>query len=897
MKTDTRQYLGWAARFRLFARVLGLTGLFAFLVASFLLAALGTEPSVNGVRNALTGSGSQTQQITAFVAVGGLLLAVLVLLLEFITWIGGSGQRSATGANSLAQVVLALAVFAGINVLAFNYFKRWDMTREKEFTLPTPVADELRKLKGQTTIIVLQQHKTFGQLSPKPDIYDYAAERKVVDKVHDLVDQFRLLGPQFRVVTLDVEAIGYQQKLDEETAKRPGLKEAIAAAPENSIFFYPDDRVETLNPDDARERTAKDGRLRTQADPKNANAVFAYSGNIPRLSFNEFYQLDKSASKAANVGPDGQPNGNLVLRPQGVEAFARRVVAIQEKRPKVGLLVIHEVLTSAPSSASRDSFTAAGLRRSLEDHGFEVVDVVLKKWGEAGGPNPAAYTLEETQFERLEAELEGNDEQRRDLVDERKDLEEAQKVFREKSLAELTRIFRAQIRREVTEDDRKANLKAVGEQIKQVDERLTELEQERRETDAQMSALLRNERSFEDRRVSDVKAKLNRLVSDCDLLIVPRLTVMNASALEVIEPSLYRLSTQQVEVVRDFMKTGKPVLVCVGPNAEPKDPETARRDRENPPAVEPLDDLERLLADRGIQLGRETIITNAEAKGFAARRAGGQLGGAPTDIPPATFPSTSTTLRDNPIAAAMRATSASADQQLDLRLQNPRPIYLVEGMADGPNKKVDFAPDFLMSPAASWNEASPMVFRNIGGGRGIVVPPRFRATPYDDPKKNTRDEVRRGPFSIGVAIEQPMPIEWSETEYSNYKAAAAMSNPLDGGLLALCLTAQSKVQVDSETKAIVPQTKRKTGRLVVIGQGAIFTGKQLSPAHEQLLLHTCNWLLKRDDRLPRTDEEWKYPRVQRDDRDSFLWKWGPFVGLPLLFLYLGLLVWIVRRVR
>jgi hypothetical protein len=83
----------------------------------------------------------------------------------------------------------------------------------------------------------------------------------------------------------------------------------------------------------------------------------------------------------------------------------------------------------------------------------------------------------------------------------------------------------------------------------------------------------------------------------------------------------------------------------------------------------------------------------------------------------------------------------------------------------------------------------------------------------------------------------------------------------------------------------------------VIGQGAIFTGKQLSPAHEQLLLHTCNWLLKRDDRLPRTDEEWKYPRVQRDDRDSFLWKWGPFVGLPLLFLYLGLLVWIVRRVR
>src|SRR5439155_1994053 len=111
-----------------------------------------------------------------------------------------------------------------------DYFKRWDLTRKQEFTLPTPVASKLRELKGKTTIVVLQQHKTFGQLSPKPDNFDYAAERKVVDKVKDLVEQFRLLGPQFRVVTLDVEAIGYQDQLARETDSRPGLKEAIAAA-------------------------------------------------------------------------------------------------------------------------------------------------------------------------------------------------------------------------------------------------------------------------------------------------------------------------------------------------------------------------------------------------------------------------------------------------------------------------------------------------------------------------------------------------------------------------------------------------------------------------------------------------------------------------------------------
>jgi hypothetical protein len=105
------------------------------------------------------------------------------------------------------------------------------------------------------------------------------------------------------------------------------------------------------------------------------------------------------------------------------------------------------------------------------------------------------------------------------------------------------------------------------------------------------------------------------------------------------------------------------------------------------------------------------------------------------------------------------------------------------------------------------------------------------------------------------------------------------------------------VEVDKETKGIVPQKERKTGRLVVIGQGGLFSGKQLSPAHEQLLLHTTNWLLNRDERLPRTDAEWSYPRVQRDDRQGFLWRYGPFLGLPAAFLYLGLIVWIVRRVR
>jgi hypothetical protein len=478
------------------------------------------------------------------------------------------------------------------------------------------------------------------------------------------------------------------------------------------------------------------------------------------------------------------------------------------------------------------------------------------------------------------------------LLDSRKDGEQFLTVLREKSLDELKKTIGERLRIRVSEEWRQANIKSIADQLKQIDDRIGELNQERRETDAQVAALLKNGRAFEDRRVSDVKAKLSRLVADCDLLILPRLTVMNASGMEYIPPEYYKMSTPQADVVKNFMKQGKPVLICAGPNAEQKDPETARRDQQNPPPYEPLDDMERLLLDRGVILGRDTIISFSEAKGYAAKRAGGQLGGAPTDIPPVNFPPPENG-KDNPVAAAMRATEASVARPLEIRLQDPRPVYLAPGV----ESKLAFPPAFLQSTAQSWNEESPMVARGIGGGRALVVPPHFRPTLKNDPRYGTLEAVKKGPFPIGVAIETAAPVEWYESDFADYRKAASLAGPLDGGILAACLSAQAAVEPDKETKTATLQKKRTPSRLAVIGQGGVFTGKTLGPAQEQLLLHTCNWLLKRDDLLPRTNAEWEYPRVNRDERTSFLWKYGPFVGLPAFFLYLGLIVWIVRRVR
>jgi hypothetical protein len=86
-------------------------------------------------------------------------------------------------------------------------------------------------------------------------------------------------------------------------------------------------------------------------------------------------------------------------------------------------------------------------------------------------------------------------------------------------------------------------------------------------------------------------------------------------------------------------------------------------------------------------------------------------------------------------------------------------------------------------------------------------------------------------------------------------------------------------------------------RLAVIGSGSIFVGPTLSPAREELLLDTCNWLLGRDDLLPKSNVIWNFPRVIMTDKDQTLWRWTGWFVLPGLFAYAGLVVLLLRRLR
>jgi len=874
MGADTRQRTTWGNRFRFLLRAVGLTGVVSFIFGfGFVQATLpdldlsswtGWEAIPTQLRSAGNGDHGEMAKVGAWMIVSGVVAQLIALAMEVIgALILGVGRRTAVGTVATVGMVAAVVLLVFVNLYSFTHHKSFDCTRDQRFTLPPEIATELGKLRANapTTIVVLQKHKMFGTLSDERDSYTKAAEEKVTEKVKDLVDQFRVFGPQFHVAVLDTEAFGYRNQLDELTKNAPELKAAIEEAPENSIFFSANKRVQ-------------------------------------RLAFNEFMQLDKAASREHGGG-----QANLVLIPQGVDRFARRILAVQERRPKVAVCVVHEWLTTVATPGQED-FSLAGLKKSLTDQGFDVVDIVLKKnWSDNSKElEPAAYSLDENKLERLEGDADSAREALRAAKDDvrilavvKKAAEDVQKRpwedradfynslvegTRRREWTELIAAFRkwSETRRPVqgNEEEFKVVLFAgLAAQAARAEEQVKEAEKDLQEAEAKLKAAYQNERAIQDRREPDVKAKFTRLLADVDLLIVPRYTVVNATIGRSVPATLHTLDRQQVAVVKEFMKTGKPVLACMGPISAGSGPQ-----------LEAIDGFEKLLRERGIELGRETILYDTERKAFTAARAGVMLfAGGATEPPPLLLVEgvpPGSKLAPNPIATALQRTGRTAELNLAMKLRAPRPIYLAPGWEN----KVSFVAEFLLTPPGAWNETRPFITQDRVGR--VTYIPRYEPTPADDPKRNTREEERKTSFPIAVAIESKIPAAWINEDYERQEAAAALLTPMDS-TFAVGLT----VAAD--------QLARPTQRTVVFGSGSLFSGKELTPPQEKLLVHTVNWLTSREDRLPKpaTDAtpEWHYPRVAMSDRDRFLWRYGTWVGLPTIVAFIGLLAMMIRRVR
>lgn len=856
---DTRRRSTWGGRFRLLARFVGLTGAAAAAVGAVLLSTAGgwpdSWPAAEDRGRAAVAAVSDDAadpfvRGASIALVGGLAAVAVALVVELLgALLLVTTRRAAGGLTATVGTAAAVVLLVVVNLYSVDHPRRYDLTRDGRFTLPQDVAADLRRLRpdSPTTVVVYQQHKTAGSLSGKPDSYDYAAERKVVEKVTDLVDRFRELGGRFRVVVLDVEDEGYERQLADLTKDAPELKAAIDAAPDNSVFF-------------------------------SAN------GRVQRLAFDDLLPLDKTASKAADGG-----RGNLVLLPQGVERFARRVLAVQERRPRAAVCVVHGFL----GTDGVEPYSLKGARKALTDRGFEVVDIVLRKnWNNDKELEPAAHTKAENRLEEAEGELEEAAAvvraSRADAatVDEVKGVlarlgerpaETRSRVYgllfedaKNRGWLEVTAVYtrwtpktRGGLTAAAEAELRADLLAGLDAQKARLAERTAELEKERRAADDRLKEALKDERSVQDRRVSDVKAKFARLLADVDLLIVPRFTVGGVTTGRGVDPQLHAFSPEQLAVVRDFMAAGKPVLALLGPTT----PTGSGRDR--PPAA---DGFEELLAERGVELGKDTVVFDSEGKALAGHGAGGLFGGSgPPEVPPLAVEDRSggATVAPNPVGEAVRLTGRGVEQKLDVRARALRPVYL----AAGRQAALPFAGEFVLTDREAWNESKPFPLGDAAGR--VTYVPRFEPARADDPAKGTRAEERRGPFPVAVAV---------EGGWAGPGEAVSAAVPNGGGLLFAGLSAAA-------VKVSPPP-----GRLVVVGSGGLFAGDDLKPAQEKLLLHTANWLVNRPDRLPTEPAAaWSFPRVSLTDREATLWRWGTAAGLPLAAVYLGLVGVLARR--
>ncbi len=835
---------------RFLMRFLGLTGILAAVAGALVLAAGESgRLSFATVREAFRGHGNPVEIGAIYAFVGGLAIGLLVMAFEFVAGVRqAAGRRSAMGMNVVVQVVLAIAILIGINVWSFDYYHqghyvRLDCTRDRAFTLPTSVTAQLSRLRDETTVVVNYQHQDRNRFSrKKSDRYDSQAERKVVEKVRDLVDQLREFGPQFHVVVLDVDDEDYDAKFEAATAKFPGLKQAIADAPESSIFF-------------------------------------CAGKNIQRLDFHEFLQLDKTASKEANSG-----RGNLVLMKQGVEPFVRRVLAIEEKKPKIGVAVIHEWLST---HGSLNDLSLAGMKKSLTTNGFNVEDILLKRWGE-NGPESAAYTFEENRLDVLEEELADLNESIPVIRTNRDEMIKNIKIFRESTLDQLSETFRDQLGgRNLTEQERKLNLDRFETLVTALSSEFEQREEERQKDEIELATLTSQESVVEGRRITDVKEKTSRLLADCDLLIIPRMTIIDLINGQRIASRYYKLADPQIAAIRAFIRSGKPVFVLFGPTNDSSEGLPQETTDGGP--------IEQMLADLGIVLGKQTILYTAESRAFAERRVNPLGGGQAVDVPPLSFDSIGTrSLADaarqpNPVQSGLRLLERSVGQRLDMKLRYPRPVYFASI-----RERPEYRGEFLFTDPATWNEAKPFPER--------AYTPRFEPAKPDDPTKGTRDEERRGPFPIGVAVQTTVPPELLDDKYRAFKVAAlTMAARMSAGGIPASLAAESLVPTDPYTKRD-KKYKPVPIRAAAIGHGGVFASADanqpdLSPAKEQLLLQTVNWLLGRDDRLPHASKVWQYPRIQLSDRDRTLWRWGAALVLPGLFAYFGFVVLLMRRMR
>jgi hypothetical protein len=362
---------------------------------------------------------------------------------------------------------------------------------------------------------------------------------------------------------------------------------------------------------------------------------------------------------------------------------------------------------------------------------------------------------------------------------------------------------------------------------------LVEIRRELSETEPKYLNYLANEKAVERSRMKNIGEKLDKSLAECDLLIIPRHTIYDLVNSRAVGSLVYRITPEQVNVVKKYLKSGKPVMACFGPNA-------AQRGIAN------ADDLEKLINELGIDFDNRTVLTEEESRAIAKAKAGG-LG--EKTVRTALVLDFTEEEETNAVRRALLTISRGVNGDLGLNFGGPRPIRL---KADA-RKDAKVSALVLQSVRKSWDETRPL-------RSGNYLPNKDDDKVLTEPGQNP-DAEKNGPFPIGVAFEATVPKSW----YGWLEP-----EPNDGEVVRLAVYGHGglftgKTLSTAQEQLLLCTLHWQLGR------------EEYLPAAEK------------------SQATWQFPRVNLSESQKKLWHWSTLLGLPMLCILAGFLMMLTRR--
>ena len=180
-------------------------------------------------------------QYAVYAAWAGLGCVVLYTLGQWREVIDYFRRRNARyGAIAGASVLIFLAVLVAVNYLSFRQNKRWDLTKNQQFTLSDQTVKLLKNLDAPVKFLVFEKANNFEPFRTSLDGYKYESPSKVDVEYID-ADKKPVEAKQYQVTTYGTVVIEYKGRVErvnstEEQALTNGLVKVLTGE-KKKVYF------------------------------------------------------------------------------------------------------------------------------------------------------------------------------------------------------------------------------------------------------------------------------------------------------------------------------------------------------------------------------------------------------------------------------------------------------------------------------------------------------------------------------------------------------------------------------------------------------------------------------------------------------------------------------------